>query len=149
MSKSLQDIKVEKTIYQPNALSYNLIMLVLAFNVYFVLQILQVIDKDIDIGFHVLFNIFMTLVLFLGAVRVKIYDLRWSYVILGFGVFQFVRGFLFLPAEVSGSMETRLTLILALSGLIAIGATILSVIKIKRQNKYILENEYIVNNKVQ
>lgn len=146
IEKPIEHIRIEKTIYQPNKLSGNLIMLVIAINVYFVLQVLNVIDKDFHIGVHILSNIFLTLVLFLGSVRVKVYQMNWSYVILGFGVFQILRGLFLIPAEVTGSLETTLTFALVFSGVLAIAAAVISIQKITRQRKYIEENEFYVEN---
>jgi len=130
----MNKIKVEKSLYQPNTLGYNLILLSIALNGYYLIRILNIVEKNYDIGGIVLFNIFVSLLLFLGAVRCKVYNQRWAIGIIVIGAIQAIRPFVSLPEEVV-ELKTQLILVVVVSGLVLISAGIISLIKVLNQKE--------------
>lgn len=80
-----------------------------------------------------LFNIVLTLVMFLAAEQIKKYHKEWSYIVIGIGVFQWVH-LAFLPARTNTVMNIVLYI---LTGILAVYAGISSLIKSINRTKFI------------
>lgn len=135
----MNKVTVEKSFYQPNKLSYNLILIGLSLNVYYIIRTLNVMDKTLDIGITILVNIFILLLLFLSSVRVKTYSRNWSFGVIGLGLLQIFRGFLFIPEE-AALIKTNLLTVMILSGILLIGAGVYGSLQVYNQKLYKKEN---------
>ncbi len=82
-------------------------------------------EYTIRIFIYDLFNIILTLVMFLAAEQVKKYHKQWSYVVIGVGVFQLLH-IAFLPEHTNTIFNIVLYVI---TGVLAIYAGISSLIK--------------------
>ncbi len=124
------DNKNEKLLYQVNKNSYNLLLLCIALNTYYLITALNNINIGVNIGAIIILNIGYTLLAFLCAVKVKTYNEFWSKVCIFMGIAQFIK-LITLPVEIVGSTKSALFLALVISGVSYIVAAIISLNKIK------------------
>lgn len=101
--------KVEKLRYQPNKRSYYLALLAILFNVVNLFTVINStsVRPTFEIGVKILMNIILLLVIFLGMEKMKVYDKKWSIIVMVLGAIAFVR-ILWLPANIKQwSSETK------------------------------------------
>lgn len=101
--------KVEKLRYQPNKRSYYLALLAILFNVVNLFTVINStsVRPTFEIGVKILMNIVLLLVIFLGMEKMKVYDKKWSIIVMVLGAIAFVR-ILWLPANIKQwSSETK------------------------------------------
>ncbi len=122
--------KNEKLLYQTNKVSYNLLMLCVALNTYYLITTLNNINIGFSIGVIIVGNIAYTLLAFLCAVKVKTYDELWSKICIFMGFTQFFK-LITLPSEIVGTAQVGLFAALLISGASYIVAAIISLNKIK------------------
>jgi hypothetical protein len=89
--------KIEMTFYRNNVWGYYLILLVIIGNLYTTVSVLNMITTDWKIGVSVIFNIILTLVLFLCAIKIKVYKSEWVWFNFGLAAYALIRNFLILP----------------------------------------------------
>jgi phosphatidylglycerophosphate synthase len=124
----------EKLLYQANVVPSRLVMVFLLFNIWqtiFTLNGVDIAATGIRTAEIILLNIFISFLVFVASAEVKRYNLRWSYIGLGTGIFQCLRIF-FIPASIEGGVRTNITLSLLIAGLLLIVASIWSVVNSKR-----------------
>lgn len=115
--------------YQVNKASYNLLLLFLIINLVYTITSLEILKANNFIGIDVFINIALSLLGFLAAAKVKIYDRNWSYVAVFFGVFQLVR------MSWTPQLNLEWTIYLILSSVAAFLAAYISFSKIHLLNK--------------
>ncbi|MDD4001127.1 MAG: hypothetical protein PHX62_09615 [Bacilli bacterium] len=89
--------KIQRTFYQNNDFAYYLIIFVILANVYTTIDILNLIDANFKIGFSVIFNIVLVLALFLCAIKIKIYQVKWVWFNFGFIIYLVFRNLVIYP----------------------------------------------------
>lgn len=133
------DAAVEKRLYLENKRSQQLIMLFLLGNTIFTLLYINAMNVSVRLGFFVMLNIFLSLFVFLMAVRQKVYDLRWGYAGIALGIFQFAR-MLWIPAEIIDQTRLILQILLIATGIIALVASITCIQRSQERQQYIVEH---------
>lgn len=130
----------EKKLYQVNKLSYNLVMFFIILNTAHAIFTLQNMNVDFGIGIFVMMTIVLLMIGFLAAVKLQTYSLKWSYISIGIGIFQFGR-YLFSPEEIVGTIKIYLDVMILLSIVFIITGAIICIIRTKQRTNYI-KNEY-------
>jgi len=136
LDRDLKELRIEKSLYKANTLSYYFVLLAIILNGVFLIQSLNVMDKTFDVGLVILFNIFISLLLFLGAVRLKIYAKNWTYIVAGVGIIQFIRSIFYIPENASGSQVTKFVLLLVFSAILLLAAAAYAYRKVILQESY-------------
>lgn len=132
----MSDTGGEKRLYLENKRSQQLIMFFLFGNTIFTLVYINSMDVDAQLGFFVMLNIFLSLFVFLMAVRQKVYDLRWGYAGIVLGVFQFARMF-WIPVEIVNPTRLILQLFLIATGVLALVASVICIQRSQEREQYI------------
>ncbi len=122
--------KNEKLLYQVNKFSYNLLLICIFLNTYYLITTLNNIAVGVGVGVVIITNIIYTLLAFLCAVKVKTYNGLWSKVCILMGIVQIIK-LLTIPPEITGSTLNLIMLLLILSGLFYIVAALVSLNKIR------------------
>ncbi len=94
-----RDPKIEKLIYQENKISYNLALLALLVNQYYLVKVLNNTDLTYHIGIEIFINLFIYLLLFLGMEKVRKHHPNWSLILIGIGIGFFARIF-YMPRRI-------------------------------------------------
>ncbi len=136
-NRDIKELRVEKSFYKANVFSYYLVILAIILNGVFLVQTLNLVDKTYDLGLIILFNIFISLLLFLTAVRVKTYNKNWTYVAAVVGAMQIVRSIFFIPDNAEGKQVVVLTILLLVSAILLLAAAGFAYKKILLQEAYI------------
>lgn len=137
MLRKKDQIDHEISVFKPNRLDFFWLMLFILLNTIITFQSTSVMDYTIRIFLFDLFNIVLTLVMFLAAEQIKKYHKTWSYVVIGVGVFQWIH-LAFLPEKTN----TVLNIILyVITGGLAIYAGISSLIKSIERTNFIKRGE--------
>lgn len=136
LKEDLKELRIEKSLYKANGLSYYLVLLSIVLNGVFLIRTLNVIDKTYSVGLIILFNIFISLLLFLGAVRLKTYAKNWTYITTVVGVVQVIRAIFFIPENATGTAYLTLVLLLLISAALLIGSAVYAYQKIILQESY-------------
>ena len=131
-----KELRVEKSLYKANDISYYLIMLAILLNGVFLIQTLNIVDKTFNVGLIILFNIFISLLLFLTAVRVKSYTKPWTYVAVIVGGIQVIRAIFFIPENATTSKAVTLLVLLLVSAIALVVSAIYAYGKIILQEAY-------------
>jgi hypothetical protein len=131
--------KAEKMLFIQNKLGYTFVLLYLVFNTAYTIKILNSMTPNRFIAIEVMLNIVLSLLAFLAAVKIKNYLVQWAYVIVGLGVFEFVR-ILLIPNSISGSNLRYLIVTLALAGVFALIGSYITIQKNKLRNQVIEQN---------
>lgn len=89
----MNNARIEKMRYQENKTSYWLAMLALIFNIIFLFTVINnpALRPNYITAVKILANVVFLLTTFLSMERVKVYDKKWSYVLIGFGILSFIR----------------------------------------------------------
>jgi hypothetical protein len=117
----------EKLIYQDNKTAYELAIGFILLNTLATILTLNFMEINIRIGTFVMFNIILSLVSFLMAMKVKKYSLSWAYGAVIISIIQFLRSF-FMP-ELADQLKNQMTMIIMIasaglilaSGIVTIG----------------------------
>lgn len=114
-----------KLLYQANKTSYQLAMLMIVFNTIYTIEVLNRMRLGTQVGSVTLFNIVLSLFMFLAAVKTKTYHFKWSVITLLLGLSYGIRLFTLPNAPSADPIYLRSLLIIAgisgtLAGLIAI-----------------------------
>jgi hypothetical protein len=133
MLRKKDDIDYEISVFKPNRLDFCWVMLFIVLNTIITFQSTSLMEYTIRIFIFDLFNIVLTLVMFLAAEQIKKYHKEWSYIVIGIGVFQWVH-LAFLPARTNTVMNIVLYI---LTGILAVYAGISSLIKSINRTKFI------------
>lgn len=144
-------IKIDKMQYQPNGISYTLAFLSIAFNSYYLLTVInnRSIVPTVGIALKILFNIAFILIVFLGMVKVKAYEKKWSYVLFGFGVITLLRIFYiplraFAIPSISTLYTIHLIIILLIIAALLISSAVIAYIKCVALEKYLKDQKKVV-----
>ncbi len=127
--------KAQMLIYKPNSLSYWLIVLSLASSTFTDVMILRSIEYNSKVLYFVLGAILTSLLLFLLAVKIKLYSVKWAKAGMVFGVLQFARIFL-LPSNI-GIVYVVLMLVAVT---LTFAGCIFSIKRTTSRNNYIIKN---------
>ncbi len=138
MLRKKDDIDYEISVFKPNRLDFCWVMLFIVLNTIITFQSTSLMEYTIRIFIFDLFNIVLTLVMFLAAEQIKKYHKEWSYIVIGIGVFQWVH-LAFLPARTNTVMNIVLYI---LTGILAVYAGISSLIKSINRTKFIKKREF-------
>lgn len=85
------------SLYKKNTLPYSLTLCSILAELVYVVMILDVIAVSYWMGVTVIVNIILLFVLFTCAVKINIYDRKWSVAAMGVGVYMVARMFVFIP----------------------------------------------------
>ncbi|WZL81187.1 hypothetical protein QBE53_15505 [Vallitaleaceae bacterium 9-2] len=116
--------------YQENKKAYNFVLIALTLNTMVIISLLKAIPLNYIIGAVIIFNIIYTLLGFLLAIRVKIYNVHWAKIAIVFGFIQFFR-VIILPLEGFFGLALILKLLLIISGVLMITASIVTLNRAK------------------
>lgn len=84
-------MKKNRLFYVGNLLAYKITLIIIAINTLFLIMTLNNMKLGAYVGIYILFNIGFTLLLFLLAVKVKIYDRKWINLLLIIAIFYLLR----------------------------------------------------------
>ena len=129
----------EKRLYLENKRSQQLIMLFLLGNTIFTLVYINSMDVTARLGFFVMLNIFLSLFVFLMAVRQKVYDIRWGYAGIALAVFQLVR-MLWIPVEIINPTRLILQVLLVVTALLALFGSVTCIQRTRERNQFIIDH---------
>lgn len=132
MLRKKDDIDLEISVFKPNRLDFFWLMIFIILNTIITFQSTSLMDYTIRIFIYDLFNIVLTLVMFLAAEQIKKYHKVWSYVVIGVGIFQLIH-LAFLPEKTDTVMNIVLYVI---TGILAIYAGVSSLIKSLERTKF-------------
>ncbi|WP_245587882.1 ABC transporter ATP-binding protein [Acholeplasma granularum] len=82
-----------RMLYQPNKIGYYLMLIFIIANLVYTIQSLETMATTLFLGTDTMINIAILLAGFLASAKIKVYDKRWSYIAIGFALFQIVRMF--------------------------------------------------------
>lgn len=128
----------EKLLYQNNNLAYNLIIGFILINTIVMIIVLKSMTINIRVGSFILFNIILSLISFLLSIKVKKYSVNWAIFGICIGALQSVRSFTLpqLPNEGTNKLLVTLSII---SSVLAITGGIVTIIKGKLRNRFLLQ----------
>lgn len=124
----------ERRLYQNNNSGYMLVMVFIALNIIYTFFILNAMEKDQRIGIFVMLTIFLLLMGFLMAIKVRIYSLVWSIITITIGIFQLSRMF-FTVNNLEGSLEGMMNIVLVISAIFCICGGVVSVINTMKRKR--------------
>ena len=137
----MTDLSIRVMKYQENKESYKLGILSIYINFIYIITTLNHITPNYILGTFTLVEISLSLLTFLACSKVKVYSEKWSYYLIGFGGYQFLKILTF-PIKALGEGEVsyfRTALILALiSSGVAIYAGIVGVKKSRQLREYLI-----------
>lgn len=128
----------EKLLYQNNNLAYNLTLGFILINTIVMIIVLKSMTINIRVGSFILFNIILSLVSFLLAIKVKKYSVNWAIFGISLGALQGVRSFA-LPQLPSVGTNKILVALSIISSVFVIMGGIVTYIKGKRRNRFLLQ----------
>ena len=126
-------IDQEISMFKPNVIDFFWMMLFIILNTVLTVRSTSLMEYTIRIFIFDIFNIVLTLVMFLAAEQIKKYHKEWSYVVIGVGVFQLLH-IAFLPEHTNTVFNIVLY---AVTGALAIYAGISSLLKSIFRSKFI------------
>lgn len=122
---------IQMTFYQNNNFAYYLIILVIIGNLYTTVSVLNLLDTTFKVGISVIFNIILTLTLFLCSIKIKVYKSNWVWFNFGLIAYSLLRSFLIYPYFYN--LKAKETLIVRIVNyLIMVFLLVASVITIKK-----------------
>ena len=127
--------KNELLLYQKNIVPSAIVMFFLVFNTFQTIITLNTIDVSaagIRVMEIILTNIVLSFLVFIAASEIKRYNMRWSWVALGIGVFQCLRYFLLPGILREGDAILTIVFPLEIAGLLLIIASVISLFKCGR-----------------
>lgn len=126
-------IDQEITIFKPNVIDFAWTMVFIILNTVLTIKSTSLMEYTIRIFIFDIFNIVLTLVMFLAAEQIKKYHKEWSYVVIGVGIFQLIH-LAFLPENTNTAFNIVLYV---LTGVLAIYAGVSSLLKSIFRSKFI------------
>ena len=99
----MSDVSVEKekkvyvSLYKKDSLSYALALCAILSELVYVISILDVMPVSFWMGVTVMVNIAMLFALFTSAVKMNVYDKRWSLLAMVLGIYMIIRQFILVP----------------------------------------------------
>lgn len=118
----------ERLFYQTNKQSYNLILIYILLNILYIILYLNHMNVDIWVSYVSIVNIIILLISFLVAARIKVYDRKFQYVPIIFGIIQVFRLFT-IPKEIVGKIKIILLIILIISAICCFMSSYIAIIK--------------------
>ncbi len=130
--------RIERTFYQTNNVPYLVVLLSIALNLYATIVLLNSLSTTYLIAVTILFNIFVTLFLFLCGIKVKVYQLSWAWILFGFvGFLIFRTHFVYdMLYKTSDEVFSQLFVINYLMIAVLVVTNILTLIRIYNQRLY-------------
>lgn len=132
--------KGEKLLYQDNKSGYKLILAFIVLNTFITIFVLRSMTINTAIGVFVMYNIVLSLVSFLAAIKVKKYSMGYAVFSLALGVLQFIVSFN-MPKLSDPGRNTLVTLLTIAEALIVITAGVITIIKSKIRKNYLLQRK--------
>lgn len=135
--------------YKLDSGNYWLILLVTAIELYYLIILLAMMERNFYVGIVILFNIGVLLFLFTCAIKVRAYKKVFSYLIVSYGIYCALR-FAIIPLLMkvdlyNGSSKMwQIIICLIISGFISIMAGFNSMLKCNRQIKYINDGKIVL-----
>lgn len=130
--------RIQMTFYQNNVLAYFFILLVIMGNLYTTVSVLNLLDTNYKLGICVIFNIILTLTLFLCAIKIKVYQSSWVWFNFGLIAYTLIRNFwvypVFYKLEVKDTVAVLAVNYLTIVFLLL--ASLITIKKVKDQNLY-------------
>lgn len=137
MLRKKDEIDYEISVFKPNTMDFMLLMLFIIFNTVLTIYSTSLMEYTIRIFIFDLFNIVLTLIMFLAAEQIKKYHQQQSYIVIGIGVFQWVH-LSFLPDLTYTPWNITLYII---TGALAVYAGVSSLIKSLSRKKFLQEKK--------
>lgn len=130
--------RIERTFYQTNNIPYYTVLLSIVINLYATIVLLNSLASTYLISVTILFNIFVTLFLFLCGIQVKVYRLNWAWILFGFIGFLILRTYIIYPMlyHTSGMTYSRLLIFNYLMIMFLLATNILTIVRIYNQRFY-------------
>lgn len=128
----------EKLLYQNNNLAYNLTLGFILINTIVMIIVLKSMTINIRVGSFILFNIILSLISFLLAIKVKKYSINWAILGVCIGALQGVRSYT-LPQLPSVGTNKLLVALSIISSVLVIMGGIVTYIKGKRRSRFLLQ----------
>lgn len=135
--------------YKLDSGNYWLILLVTAIELYYLIILLEMMERSFYVGIVILFNIGVLLFLFTCAIKVRAYKKVFSYSMMAYGIYCALR-FAIIPLLMkvdlyNGSSKMwQIIICLIISGIISIMAGFNSMLKCNRQIKYINDGKIVL-----
>lgn len=135
--------------YKLDSGNYWLILLVTAIELYYLIILLAMMERSFYVGIVILFNIGVLLFLFTCAIKIRAYKKVFSYLMVVYGIYCVLR-FAIIPLLMkvdlyNGSSKMwQIIICLIISGVISIMAGFNSMLKCKRQIKYINDGKIVL-----
>ncbi len=126
-------IDQEITIFRPNMIDFFWLMVFIILNTILTIYSTSLMEYTIRIFIFDIFNIVLTLIMFLAAEQIKKYHKEWSYGVIVIGIFQLLH-LTFLPAKTNTVLNIILYII---TGLLALYAGVSSLLKSIFRSKFI------------
>lgn len=138
MVRKYDDMDYDIMSYKPDSFNFFWLMIFLVLNTISAMNSTTLMEYSIRVFSFSLFNILLTLLMFLAAEKIKNYHIGWSYGVIGIGIVQLCR-LLILPEKTNTALNIGLYII---SGLIAILSGVFSLYKsINRRNRILRKKE--------
>ena len=131
--KKMDDIDLDIMNFKQDKLSFYLLMIFIVLNTILTMNSSQTMEQTIRLFSYCMFNIILTLLVFLAAEKIKNYNIKWSYVTICIGVIQLLR----LIVMPQNTMSISNVVMYIITGLAAVIAGLLSAYKCKLRQKFI------------
>ena len=145
-----KDFMVDLSFYRPNVSCYWLVLSCVIFNLFYLIKLLDVMDKTFWIGVSILFNIAALLFLFIAAIKIKNYKKSFNIPTLIFGLYTTIRTLVVLPLVVELDYKalgiTDKVIIIGASFYITIACIIGGIISMK---KIKLQEQFLKDGKIE
>jgi len=128
--------KGEKLIYQDNKSAYEFALGFILLNTVATILTLNYMEVNIRIGTFVMFNIILSLVSFLMAMKVKKYSVSWAYGSIIISIIQFIRSF-FMPKLEDNQQNQIIMIIMIVSSGLILASGIITIRKARTRLNYI------------
>jgi hypothetical protein len=130
--------KDEKKLYKQNDLGYNLILFFIFCTALYSIFTLKKMTIDYKVGIFVVIIIFVSLISFLAAVKLKIYSIKWGYTSIVIGISQFAL------LTFKNDTNVLLSIILFLGIAAAVAGGIVTIIRGNKREAYISKHNISV-----
>ncbi|MDF2610302.1 MAG: hypothetical protein K0R92_1776 [Lachnospiraceae bacterium] len=126
----------EKLFYQDNKTGYSLVLGFILLNIAATIFTLKSMYIDYNIGIFTLYNIILTLLSFLAAVKLKKYSLNWAIFSLMICFLQVIRSFR-IPELKNSDMKQLIVILMLSSTVLLFLGGITTIAKVKVKKKYL------------
>ncbi len=128
-------VKGEKLYYQENKLAYSCVIGFIILNVATTILTLRSMTIDFYIGIFTMYNIMLTLISFLAAVKLKKYSSIWAIIALIISFIQFIRCFK-MPELKNEEMSLVIIVMMLVSAVLLLLSGIITLTKAKVRENY-------------